>query len=123
MPSVVVNMDTDTEDLVAEKRNAKIKPSLIMVDNVDAGADSQLTFQDVFDVNASVVAATGAAAIAVAGQIADRLRINVSMDACVSLRDELKDVEFLGKAQVVRSVAGVETEDEDCHITLGYDFQ
>jgi len=123
MPSVVVNMVTNTEDLVAEKRNAKIKPSLIMVDNVDAGDDSQLTFQDVFDVNASVVAATGAAAVAVAGQIANRLRINVSMDACVSLRDELKDVEFLGKAQVERSVAGVETEDEDCRITLGYDFQ
>lgn len=122
MPSVVVNMVAATEDLVAvAKRNAKIKPSLIMVDNVDAGDDSQLTFQDVFDVNDSFLAATG---VAVAGtlpgapQIVDRLRINVSIDACVSIRDELKDVEFLGKAQVVRQAS-----DEHCHVTLGYDFQ
>jgi len=123
MASIVVDMGTlTTETLVTEKRNAKVKPSLIMVDNVDALADSQLVFQDVFTTDASIVAATGAAA-AGAAQTIDRLRINVSIDACVSMRDELEDVKFLGGAQVVRSVAGVLTLDAGCHVTLGYDLE
>ena len=122
MASIVVDMDAATKTLVAEKRNAKVKPSLIMVDNVDALADSQLVFQDTFTTNASIVAATGAAA-AGAAQVVDRLRINVSIDACVSMRDELEDVKFLGGAQVVRSEAGVLTLDAGCHVTLGYDLE
>ena len=122
MASIVVDMDAATKTLVTEKRNAKVKPSLIMVDNVDALADSQLVFQDTFTTNASIVAATGAAA-AGAAQTIDRLRINVSIDACVSMRDELEDVKFLGGAQVVRSVAGVLTLDAGCHVTLGYDLE
>ena len=122
MASRVVDMTATTMALVAEKRNAKVKPSLIMVDNVDALADSQLVFQDTFTTNASIVAATGAAA-AGAAQVVDRLRINVSIDACVSMRDELEDVKFLGGAQVVRSVAGVLTLDAGCHVTLGYDLE
>ena len=124
MPSVVVDMGTlTTETLVTEKRNAKVKPSLIMVDNVDALVDSELTFQDIFNTDASIVAATGAAVAAVVGQVVDRLRINVSVDACVSMRDELEDVKFLGGAQVLREEAGVPTVDAGCHITLGYDLE
>ncbi len=122
MASIVVDMTATTMALVTEKRNAKVKPSLIMVDNVDALADSQLVFQDTFTTDNSIVAATGAAA-AGAAQVVDRLRINVSIDACVSLRDELEDVKFLGGAQVARSVAGVLTLDAGCHVTLGYDLE
>ena len=123
MASIVVDMDAATKALVTEKRNAKVKPSLIMVDNVDALADSQLVFRDTFNTNASIVAATGAATAAVVGQTVDRLRINVSIDACVSMRDELKDVKFLGAASVLRYVAGVLTLDTGCHVTLGYDLE
>jgi len=123
MASRVVDMTATTMALVAEKRNAKVKPSLIMVDNVDALADSQLVFRDTFNTNASIVAATGAAVAAVVGQTADRLRVNVSIDACVSMRDELKDVKFLGAASVLRSVAGVPTLDAGCHVTLGYNLE
>ncbi len=122
MPSVVTDMDAATKTLVAEKGNAKVKPSLIMIDNVLAGADSELTFNDVFTTDASVVAATGAAAAA-AVQTERRLRINVSTLACVSLRDELKDLRFLGLAQVVRTEAGVATLDAGCHITFAYDLE
>jgi len=108
MPSVVVSMVAATEDLIAEKKNAKIKPSFIAVDNVLAGVDAVLQFQDVFQ-----TAAVPAVDITV-----DRLRINVSVDACVTLRDELKDIRFLGKAQVVRGIL-----DDDCHITFAYDFE
>jgi len=117
MPSIVVDMDPATAPLVTEKRNAKIKPSLIMVDNVLAGADSELTFQDVFTTNDSIVAATGAAAGGGA-QTVDRLRINVSVDACVSIRDELEDVEFLVGSRVVRQIL-----DDDCHVTFAYDLE
>jgi len=124
MPSIVVDTTAlTTVPLVTEKRNAKVKPSLIMVDNVDALADSELTFQDIFNTDASLVAATGAAVAAVVGQVVDRLRINVSIDACVSMRDELEDVKFLGGAQVLREVLGVATLDPGCHVTLGYDLE
>ncbi|GAH77845.1 unnamed protein product [marine sediment metagenome] len=123
MPSIVKNMEAATETLVTEKRNAKIKPSLIMVDNVLAGEDSELTFQDIFDTNASIVAATGVAAPAVEDQTVNRLRINVSDEACVSIRDELKDVKFLGGAQVARTVAGAPDANVNCHVTLGYDLE
>ena len=108
MPSKVVSMTVDTQELVAEKKNTKIKPSFIGVDNVEAAADAVLQFQDVFQ-----TAAAPAVDIT-----ADRLRINVSVDACVSLRDELKDIEFLGEVQVVRGAL-----DADCHITFAYDFE
>lgn len=121
MPSRVVDMTGPTMELVAEKHNAKVKPSIIMVDNVDALADSQLVFQDVFATDDSIKAATGADEPGALQPPVNRLRINVSIDACVSLRDELKDVEFLGKAQVARSEAGVGPAlDAGCHVTLGY---
>lgn len=108
MPSAVVSMVAATEDLIAEKKNAKIKPSFIAVDNALAGVDAVLQFQDVFQ-----TAAAPAVDITV-----DRLRINVSVLACVSLRDELKDIRFLGKVQVVRGIL-----DASCHITIAYDFE
>lgn len=112
MPSKVVSMTAATIELVAERKNAKVKPSFIGVDNVLAAADAVLQFQDVFtpSVTSGVPSPTP--------KTVDRLRINVSTLACVSLRDELKDIRFLGKAQVVRGAL-----DANCHITLGYDFE
>ena len=107
MPSKVVSMTAATMELVAEKKTAKIKPSLIAVDNVLAAADAVLQFQDVFQT----------AAAPTVDITEDRLRINVSVLACVSLRDELKDIRFLGKAQVVRGAL-----DASCHVTFAYDF-
>lgn len=108
MPSIVVSMTAATMDLIAEKKNAKIKPSFIAVDNAVPLADAVLQFQDVFQT----------AAAPLVDITRDRLRINVSTLACVSLRDELKDIRFLGKAQVVRGVLDI-----DCHITFAYDFE
>jgi len=122
MPSIVVDMTATTMPLVTEKRNAKVKPSLLVVDNVTALADSELELMDIFTTNASIVAATGAA-VAGGAQAVNRLRINVSIDACVSMRDELKDVKFLGGARVDRTVVGVPTLDAGCHVTLGYDLE
>lgn len=111
MPSKVVTMTAATMELVTERKNAKIKPSMIAIDNVLAGVDAVLQFQDVF---------TPAITNGIPGPTVknpDRLRLNVSVDACVTLKDELKDVEFLGKVQVVRGAL-----DANCHITFAYDF-
>ena len=108
MPSVVVSMSPATRDLVLEKKNAKIKPSFIAVDNAVPLTDAVLIFNDVFQ-----TAAAPTVDITV-----PRLKINVSTLACVSLRDELKDIRFLGKAEVVRSALHA-----DCHITFAYDFE
>jgi len=122
MPSIVVDMTAAAMPLVTEKRNAKVKPSLLIVDNVTALADSELELMDIFTTNASILAATGAA-VAGAAQAINRLRVNVSIDACVSMQDELKDVKFLGGARVDRTVLGVPTLDAGCHVTLGYDLE
>ena len=122
MPSIVVDMTAPTMPLVTEKRNAKVKPSLLVVDNVTALADSELELMDIFTTDASIVAATGAA-VAGAAQAVSRLRINVAIGACVSMQDELKDVKFLGGARVDRTVLGVPTLDAGCHVTLGYDLK
>ncbi len=122
MPSIVVDMTAAAMTLVTEKRNAKVKPSLLMVDNVTALADSELELMDIFTTDASIVAATGAAVVG-AAQAVNRLRINVSLLACVSMQDELKDVKFLGGARVDRTVLGVATLDAGCHVTLGYDLE
>lgn len=108
MPSKVVTMTAATMELAAEKKNAKIKPSFIAVDNALATVDAVLTFNDVFQT----------AAAPLVDVTVPRLKINVSTLACVSLRDELKDIVFLGKAQVVRGAL-----DNNCHITFGYDFE
>lgn len=112
MPSIVVTMDAATETLATERKNAKIKLSMIAIDNVEAGADAVLQFQDVF-----TPAITHGESDPTPDTERDRLRLNVSVDACVTLRDELKDIEFLGKVQVVRGVL-----DEHCFITFAYDF-
>jgi len=111
MPSRVVTMTGATMELATERKNAKIKPSMIAIDNVEAGADAVLQFQDVF------TPAVTNGEPSPSPTTRDRLRLNVSVDACVTLQDELKDVEFLGKVQVVRGVL-----DTDCHITFAYDF-
>jgi len=122
MPSIVVDMTAAAMPLVTEKRNAKVKPSLLVVDNVTALADSELELMDIFTTDASIVAATGAA-VAGAAQAVSRLRINVAIGACVSMQDELKDIKFLGGVRVDRTVLGVPTLDAGCHVTLGYDLE
>lgn len=110
MPSIAKALDGGTTVFADEKPNAKIKPSFIMVDNVLGAQNAIITLQDRFTTSAS----NGAVA---AARTIDRLRINVSMDACVSIRDELKDIDILGDMELV-----IATPDEDCHATIGWHF-
>jgi len=100
-----------TTVFAAERGNARIRPSLIMVNNVLGVQDAIITVVDRFTTSAS----NGAAA---AVTTANRLGINVSMAACVSIRDELKDVEILGQLELL-----IGTADVNCIVTVAWDFQ
>ena len=100
------------QTLAAEKKNAKIKPSLIMVDNAAGTQDAVLELIDRF-----TPSATNLVTAPVVTEVT-RLRITVVITACVSLRDELKDIEILG-AFLIR--AG--TTDANCYISAAYDFE
>ena len=112
MPSINVDMTEDTAVIAAEKKNAKIIPTLLMVDNVLGAQDAVLTLVDRF--RPSETHGEDEPEV----QTPTRLAINVSQDACVSLRDELKDIEFLGAPEVA-----VETADENCKVTMAYHYK
>ena len=98
MPSLMQTMAA-TQVFATEKRNAKIKPSLIVVDNVNALEDAVITVVDRF----TPAITNGNPAPGMGVQTPVRLQINVSLNACVSLQDELKDVEILGQLEVTRA--------------------
>ena len=110
MPSLSQTMAASPTIFAAEKHNAKIIPSVIMVDNVLGAQDAILTVQDVFTTSTS----NGAAA---AVTTVTRLSINVSMAACVSIRDELKDVKMLGRLEIT-----IGTVDAACIVSVGWNF-
>ena len=109
--SIVVQMNIATRTLVTEKLISKMKPSMILVDNVVPAADASLVFNDVF--TPSITNAVPAPVL----QTIPRLQINVASGTCVSVQDKLKDVEFLGLVQVVVNL-GVALA--NCFVTFGY---
>lgn len=112
MPSLMQDMTVTPRVFATEKGNAKIKPTLIVVDNVNAAADAVITIVDRFTPDPSN-------GVAVPGvQTPVRLQIDVSTLACVSLQDELKDVEILGQLEVARGVL-----DANCFVTVAWDYQ
>ena len=112
MPSVSVDMSAATMTLVTEKLNAKVKPSAILVNNVDGAAAARLSFNDVF-----TPAVSNGIPIP-APVTVRRLDINIAAGECVSTEDCIEDCEFIGTIQVVRA-AGV---DANCHVSFIYNF-
>ncbi len=111
MPSINVDMTTSPSVIAAEKKNAKIIPTLLMVDNALGLQDAVLTLIDRF--STSLTAGQG-----VTGKTETRLAINVSQLACVSLKDELKDIEFLGAPEVA-----VIMPDLNCKVSMAYHYK
>lgn len=113
MPSVEKSMGVASPTtFVAERADAKIIPSLIMVDNVIPAQNAILEVVDHFKPDPSDGKPSPI------DQDITRLAINVSQDACVSIRDELKDMEILGRLDIT-----IETLDADCKISVAYDFE
>ena len=112
MPSSVYTMAASPRVFATEKRNAKLIPTLIMIDNVLGAQDAIITVQDRFTPSVT----NGVAVPAV--QTPTRLSINVSIGACVSIRDELKDIEILGQLELT-----IGTLDANCIVSTAYHHQ
>ena len=105
MPSLAQTMAVTPRVFAAQKQNAKIIPTQIIVDNEAGLAQRVITIQDVFTTNASVVAATG---LAVAGalQTVNRLIITVDNGGWATLAAEaLEKLDILGQLQAIIDVA------------------
>lgn len=114
MPSTVVQMTAGTMTIVAEKLNAKIKPTAIFVDNVNGAAIADLVFNDAF-----LPSATNGNPTPTPIAPIPRLQINVNVGDCHSTEDFIKNIEFIGLVQVV--VNG-NVADAGCYITFIYEF-
>ena len=113
MPSLTQTMGAPAFNTIFSlgRGNAKIKPSLIMVNNVLGAQDAIITVIDTF-----VPSASNGTPVPIP-MLIPRLGINVSMAACVSMRDELKDVMILGVLSLVIGVA-----DANCIVTVAWSF-
>ncbi len=113
MPSSVVTMAVATRTLVTERRNAKIRPDSIFVDNVNGAADAVLVFNDVFTPSVS-----NGVAVPVL-QTVPRLQLNIGMGTAPSTMDWMKNISFVGLVQVVRG-GGI---DANCVVSFIYHFE
>jgi len=103
MPSLAQTMAVTPRVFAAEKRNAKIIPSQIIVDNEAGGATRVITIQDSFTTSASNGAAAAATTV-------DRLIITVDNGSWATIAAEaLKELEILGQLQVLIDVADAGT--------------
>ena len=112
MASLVQTMAASPRVFAAEKRNAKCKPSLIMVNNVLGAQNAVIQVVDRF-----TPAVTNGVPVPVVTTV-NRLNINVSMMACVSIQDELKDVKILGQLELTIGVL-----DANCIVTVAWEHQ
>ena len=94
--------------VASERRDCKIRPTFIMVDNTLGIGDRIITLRDSYIPDVSNAVAVPAA------QVPDKLSFTVVITGCVSLQDELKDIEFLGDLLCYADVAGA-------IITVGYE--
>ena len=118
MSSLAQAMAASPTVFVTEKRNARVKPSLIVIDNALGAADAIFCVVDRF--TPAVTAGVPAPVVTTV----TRLQVNVAMLACVSLQDELKDVLILGGLEITRQllVGGVQVADPNCVVTVAWDF-
>ncbi len=96
--------------VASERRDCKIRPTFIMVDNSLGLADRIITLRDSYTPDVSNAAAIPAP------QVPDKLTFTVVITGCESLRDELKDIEILGDLLCYADAAAAA-----CIITVGYE--
>lgn len=111
MPSLEQTMAVATRVFATEKPNAKIKPTLLIVDNEGGAAQRQITIQDRFTPSAS----NGTPAPVLT--LVNRLVITVDNGSFAIAGPQLEKVEILGQMEAVIDVA-----DAGCLVTLAWDF-
>ena len=113
MPSLAQTMAATPAVFAAEKQNAKIIPSQIIVDNELGGAQRRITIQDVF---------TPAISNGVPAPVlttVNRLIITVDNAGWATIAAEaLKELEILGQLQVAIDVA-----DAGTIVTISWGFE
>lgn len=113
MPSRVEVMDAAlTEVFAAEKPNAKIIPTLMIVDNEGGGGPREITLQDRF-----LPSITNGAPAPVEQHPA-RLTITVDNGSFAVVGPELANVEILGQMEVV-----IDVIDAGTIVTLAWEFK
>ncbi len=112
MPAIESSFAVATVNLVTEKRNSKVKPSLLMIDNVNGAADAVITVNDVF-----TPSITNGVAAPVLTTV-PRIHMTVAAGANVSMERELEDIEFLGLVQAVRGAV-----DAGSFVTFAYNLE
>lgn len=114
MPSLAQTMAVSPRTFAAEKHNAKIIPTQIIVDNEAGLATRVITIQDFFAHDASNLVPIPPAAAAV-----DRLIITVDNGSWATIAAEaLKELEILGRLQVA-----IDTPDVGTIVTISWGFQ
>ena len=98
MPSFESSFAVATVAVATEKRNSKIKPTFIMVDNANGGVDAVVTINDIF--TPSITNGVGVPVLTTV----PRIHFTVPAGECDSMEDQLKDIEFLGAVQAVRGI-------------------
>ena len=113
MPSLALTMAATPRVFAAEKQNAKIIPSQIIVDNEAGAAQRVITIQDVF-----TPAVSNGVPIPVLTTV-NRLIITVDNAGWATIAAEaLKELEILGQLQVTINVA-----DAGTIVTISWGFK
>ena len=110
MPSQVVEALEEAQEVVAEREDAVVIPTSMVIDNKDGSADRTIWIQDVLTPSAYYGEESPSETTV------DRYRITVIQGDIVSLSEEdLKGVKCLGALYI-----DADADDSDCHITVGY---
>lgn len=110
MPSKVVTAHTTAVQAVAERRNAVVIPTSMVVDNDGGAADRTIRIQDVFTPSVSNGEDSPSETTA------DRYRVDVLQGDVMALNaEDLEGVKCLGALKIIADAI-----DTDCHITVGY---
>ena len=111
MPSQVVEALEEAQEVVAERADAVVIPTSMLIDNLGGLADRTIWIQDVFTPSAYYGNEDPDPVDPI-----NRYRIAVIQGDIVSLSEEdLKGVKCLGALYI-----DADADDPDCHVTVGY---
>lgn len=113
MPSLNVTAHTTAVQVAAERKNAKVIPTSLVVDNDQGAADRIIRIQDVFTPSASNGTSSPVETTV------DRFRATCPSGFVTNFSEEdLKGVECLGALKIIANAI-----DASCYINCGYKHQ
>ncbi len=112
MPSLATKTsNTSAQEIAADRADAVVIPTSMVIDNKGGAADRTIRIQDVF-----TPSVTNSVASPSADTTVDRFRITVIQGDIIALSEEdLKGVKCLGALKVIGDAV-----DPACYLTVGY---